>query len=71
MPLARRLVVADHSYAADRLRLHLLMHGAWSVIPDRRHRREPVSHNAQVYRAREQVERLVSELKQFRRVATR
>ena len=71
MPLARRLIVADRSYDADQLRSHLLMHGAWPVIPGRRHRREPVSHDAQVYRARNRVELLVSKLKQFRRVATR
>jgi transposase len=71
VPLARTLVVADRSYDADDLRSHLLLHGAWPVIPARRHRREPVPHDEQVYRTRNRVERRVSKLKQFRRVATR
>ena len=71
VPLARKLVVADRSYDADGLRSHLLMHGAWPVIPGRRHRREPIRHDEDVYRTRNRVERLVSKLKQFRRVATR
>ena len=71
VPLAKTLVVADRSYDADGLRSHLLLHGARPVIPARRHRREPIPHDEQVYRARNRVERLVSKLKQFRRVATR
>ena len=69
--LAKTLVIADRSYDADGLRSHLLLHGAWPVIPARRHRREPIPHDKQVYRTRNCVERLVSKLKQFRRVATR
>lgn len=71
VPLAKTMVIADRSYDADDLRSHLLLHGAWPVIPGRRHRREPISHDEQVYRTRNRVERLVSKLKQFRRVATR
>ncbi len=70
VPLARTLVLADRSYDADDLRSHLLVHGALPVIPARRHRREPIPHDEQVYRTRNRVERLVSKLKQFRRVAT-
>ncbi len=69
--LARTLIVADRSYDADGLRSHLLLHGAWPVIPARRHRREPLQHDERVYRTRNRVERLMSKLKQFRRVATR
>jgi transposase len=69
--LARTLVVADRSYDADDLRSRLLLHGALPVIPAKQHRREPVEHDRQAYRTRNRVERLVSKLKQFRRVATR
>jgi transposase len=69
--LVGTLWVADRSYDADSLRSHLLRHGALPVIPARRHRREPVGHDARVYRLRNRVERLVSRLKGFRRVATR
>jgi transposase len=69
--LAGTLWVADRSYDADSLRSRLLLHGALPVIPARRHRREPVGHDARFYRLRNRVERLVSRLKGFRRVATR
>lgn len=69
--LARTLVVADRGYDADDLRSHLLTHGALPVIPARRNRREHVEHDRAVYRSRNRIERLVSKLKQFRRVATR
>ncbi len=71
VPLAKTLVVADRSYDADSLRSHRLVHGAWPVIPARRHRREPIRPDEQIYRTRNRVERLVSKLKPFRRVATR
>ena len=53
------------------MRSQLLLHGAWPIIPAWRHRREPAAHDEQAYRARNRVERLVSKLKQLRRVATR
>ncbi len=45
--------------------------GALPVIPARRHPREPLEHDARFYRLRNRIERLVSRLKRFRRVATR
>ncbi len=69
--LAHTLWVADKSYDADDLRSSLLLHGALPVIPARRHRRDPMPHDARFYRLRNRVERLVSRLKGFRRVATR
>jgi transposase len=69
--LARTLVIADRGYDADRLRSHLLLRGALPVIPAKQNRREPMAHDEAAYRTRNCVERLVSKLKQFRRVATR
>ena len=69
--LAQTLWLADKSDDADELRSHLLLHGALPVIPARCHRREPVAHDERFYRLRNRVERLVSKLKPFRRVATR
>ena len=68
---AQTLCVADKSYDADDLRSDLLVQGALPVIPARRQRREPVAHDVRFYQLRNRVERLVSKLKQFRRVATR
>lgn len=69
--LAHTLYVADKSYDADNLRSDFLVHGALPVIPARRHRRMPAPHDERFYRLRNRIERLVSKLKQFRRVATR
>lgn len=56
---------------AEGLRTRLLLHGALPVIPAKQNRREPMEHDAVAYRARNRVERCISKLKQFRRVATR
>lgn len=40
-------------------------------IPSKSNRVEPIEHDADVYKERNRVERLVGKLKQFRRVATR
>lgn len=64
-------MVADRSYDADDLRSRLLLHGASTVIPAKVSRLVPIAQDAAVCRTRNRVERLVSKVKQFRRVATR
>jgi transposase len=64
-------VVADKGYSSRRIRSWLRQHGIRHTIPHKRNecRRGPFDHA--LYRARNQVERLINRLKQFRRVATR
>ena len=69
-PLARQ-VLADTAYDSDALRAHIAETGAVAVIPPRPNRLRPPHLDPLTYRDRNQVERLVNRLKQFRRVATR
>lgn len=64
-------VVADRSYDSDVIRADLAAAGLEAVIPARRNRVDPPSHDARRYRERGQAERLVGRLKRMRRVATR
>jgi transposase len=68
---AVRYGVADAVYDSDAIRALLRGRGAEAVIPSNPTRQEPVGHDAEVYRQRNRVERLVGKLKQFRRMATR
>jgi len=64
-------ICGDKSYASRRIRQYARRHGIRAVIPHKRneHRQGPL--DREVYRERNQVERLINRLKQCRRVATR
>ena len=64
-------VIADRAYDADRLMDVILKTGGTPVIPPRRHRRVQHSYDKDLYRERNQIERLFAKLKEFRRIATR
>lgn len=64
-------VLADRAYDANSLRRHLQQIGAAAVIPSTQSRREPIPHDAVVYRLRNRIERCFNKLKHFRRFATR
>jgi transposase len=66
-----RVMLCDRGYDADALREKLLLRGVLPVIPARSGRREPTTHDRALYRERNQIERLVNRLKQFRALATR
>ena len=63
--------VADKAYDSDAIRRSLRARGAAAVIPANASRKQPIPHDAALYRERNRVERLVGKLKQFRRIATR
>lgn len=63
--------VADKAYDSDAIRQALRERRIVAVIPSNASRKEPIPHDRELYRERNRVERLVSHLKQFRRVATR
>ena len=65
------LAVADRAYDSDDVRDRLLDRDIGPNIPSKVNRLEPIEHDADAYRDRNKVERLVGKLKQFRRVATR
>lgn len=66
-----RYVLADQAYDAEHFRQAIRSLGAEPVIPPHPTRKYPATYDRQRYKARNQVERLVSRLKRFRRIATR
>jgi transposase len=63
--------VADKAYDSDAIRWSMLHRDTAPVIPSTANRKEPIPHDARIYRERNRVERLVGRFKQFRRIATR
>jgi len=68
---AADVVVADRSYDSNAIRRDLEVAGFEVVIPPRKNRVNPPPYDAEKYKEREKVERLVNRLKRMRRVATR
>lgn len=64
-------VIADRAYDADRLKDRILDAGSIPVIPPRRHRRFQHHYDTELYKERNQIERLFAKLKELRRIATR
>jgi len=63
--------VADKDYSSKAIRGYLRRRGIRYTIPRRRNERRTGRFDRAIYRTRNQVERLINKLKQFRRVATR
>ena len=76
-PLCRpKRLAADKAYSQPRIRRWLRAHRIQAVIPQRsdqlrQHRGRPLIFDARAYRRRNQVERCVGRLKDFRRLSTR
>ena len=64
-------VVADKGYSSKAIRRYLRRRGIRCTIPRRSNERHRGRFDRAAYRTRNQVERLINKLKQFRRVATR
>jgi transposase len=64
-------LVADKGYSSRRIRRWLRHHGIRHTIPHKRNERRGGPFDRDLYRERNQVERLINRLKQFRRVAAR
>ena len=64
-------VLGDKGYDSDGFAKAVEDRGAEVVIPPRSNRKTPREYDPIVYKARNQVERCINHLKQFRRVATR
>jgi len=67
-PLA---VVADKAYGARAIRQLIADDGALAVIPYKCNAKDPVPHDAALYRMRNIVERFFCTMKDMRRLATR
>lgn len=69
-------LAADKAYSMPRIRRWLRAHGIRAVIPQRsdqlrQHRGRPLHFDAKAYRRRNQIERCIGRLKDFRRLSTR
>jgi len=62
---------ANKAYGGNVLRGQIAAMHAEAVIPSKRNRRVAISHDAGIYKNRNQIERCVSRFKHFRRFATR
>lgn len=63
--------VMDKGYDRDKIRNKLREEDREPVIPPRSTRKAPCAYNKEVYKLRNQVERLIHRLKPLRRIATR
>lgn len=63
-------VIADKAYDIDRFRAFLAFRSE-AVIPARTLRKDPPTHDAELYKERHLVECFINKIKHFRRVATR
>ncbi len=67
-PLA---IIADKAYGSRSIRQLIADDGALAVIPSKSNAREPIPHNASLYKMRNIVERFFCTMKDMRRLATR
>jgi transposase len=63
--------LADRGYDADFVRKEIASANVEAVIPSKGNRRDPIPHDKAKYKWRNQIERLVNQLKNWRRIATR
>ena len=66
-----RYIVGDKAYSSREIRQQLRQSGTTAVIPKRSNEKQRGRFNRGLYRERNQVERLINRLKQYRRIATR
>jgi transposase len=64
------MLLADRGCDADWIRAFVSEHGAWSNIPPRQNRKEPICFCPHLYRVRSLVERFFNKIRQCRRMAT-
>ena len=70
LPKARELI-ADRGYDSNPFRAALAERGIAACIPSKKNRRQPVPHDAALYRQRYRIEVMFGRLKDWRRIATR
>ena len=64
-------LVGDKAYSSGAIRRYVRRHGIRLTIPRKRDERRTGPFARAIYRLRNQVERLINRLKQYRRIATR
>ncbi len=69
--LSAKYVIMDRAYEGDETRQTVVDLGCTPVVPPKKNRREPWEYDKQLYKQRNEVERLFRRLKGFRRVFSR
>jgi transposase len=64
-------VLADKGYDSQAIVDHIQAMGAIAVVPSKSNRKQQRTHDKELYRKRNRIERCFSRLKHFRRFATR
>ena len=64
-------LVGDKGYDSNDLRSWLIERGTRPVIPPKRHRKDKLDFDPEIYRQRNVIERMFCRFKDWRRVATR
>ena len=64
-------ILMDKAYEGEAARLSALSRGFIPVVPPKSNRKNPWDYDRELYKRRNEVERLFRRLKGFRRVATR
>ena len=65
------VLIADKGYDSDRFRTAPAQRAITPCIPGRTNRNQPISYDAELYKRRNRIERMVGRLKDWRRIATR
>jgi transposase len=63
-------VLADRAYDADYVRAQLAQAGAQAVIPSKKNRKQPIDHDQEIYKHRNQIERYINRPKAYCGLAT-
>ena len=69
--LRPRRIVGDKGYSSGKIRHYLRQHHIRYTIPRKRNEKRTGPFDREIYRTRNRVERLINQLKQSRRIATR
>ena len=69
--MGARELIADRGYDSARFRDVLTARGIASCIPSARSRKQPIPHDALLYRQRHRIEIMFGRLKDWRRIAMR
>lgn len=64
-------IIMDRAYEGDEMRTLAASLGFFPVVPPKSNRKVPWQYDKELYKKRNEVERLFRKLKSFRRVATR
>jgi transposase len=70
-PSGARELIADRGYDSARFREALITRGIAPCIPSTRSRKQPIPHDALLYRQRHRIEIMFGRLKDWRRIAMR